>query len=164
MWSETWIQKCKSKKQRWWWRTKKTDTWICLTWHDGGDWYKRSKRYKKVKEKKRGKRKASYQSKLLSLLQEAHLAKRWLAERNGVERKPFSLNLLFSLSSAISFVGLEMGCVDMRDNIMICTSKHKLLLWILCGRRRLCCSTNRMQVCKKVIWYARCMEENEWGW
>ena len=65
-----------------------------------------------------------------------------------MERKPFSLNLLF-LSSTVSFAGLGMECVDIRDNIMICISKHKLLLWILCGRRRLCCSTNRMQVCKK---------------
>lgn len=55
----------------------------------------------------------------------------------------------FSLSSTICFAGLEMGCVDMRDNIMICSSKHKLLLWILCGRRRLCCSTNRTQVRKR---------------
>ena len=66
-----------------------------------------------------------------------------------MERKPFSLNLLFSLSSTGSFAGLGMECVDIRDNIMVCISKHKLLLWILCGRRRLCCSTNRMQVCKK---------------
>lgn len=70
------------------------------------------------------------------------------AERSGAEALLFESSF-FSLSSTICFAGLGMGCVDMRDNIMICSSKHKLLLWILCGRRRLCCSTNRMQARKK---------------
>lgn len=69
------------------------------------------------------------------------------AERSGAEALLFEFS--FFLSSTICFAGLGMGCVDMRDNIVICSSKHKLLLWILCGRRRLCCSTNRMQARKR---------------
>lgn len=70
------------------------------------------------------------------------------AERSGAEALLFESSFFLYLLS-ICFAGLGMGCVDMRDNIMICSSKHKLLLWILCGRKRLCRSTNRMQVRKR---------------
>lgn len=123
---------------------KENDTCIYFTWHDGSDWYK------KKEQKKTWQEEVLLAIEVVGSIIRDTLYKEVVggAERSGAEALLFESSFFLYFLS-ICFAELGMGCADMRDNIMICSSKYKLLLWILCGRRRLCCSTNRMQVRKR---------------